>query len=105
MAFTGIVSVVYGTPDATGAAYARATPHRIGHAAFFWYFKNPLGGMMEYFCDPDYVTGKWQPHNYKVNRFSEWHLADGIKVPNVHHGGPVRPSLAMAKAIDKAAVA
>lgn len=68
-------------------------------SAYFWYFRNPLGGMMEYFCDPDYVTEKWQPHNYKVNRFSEWHLADGIKVPE---GGPMRPSLAMAKSIDSA---
>ena len=74
-------------------------------SAYFWYFKNPLGGMMEYFCDPDYVTEKWQPHNYKVNRFSEWHLGDGIKVPQDMH---MRPSLAMAKSIasdtaDKAA--
>ncbi len=68
-------------------------------SAYFWYFRNPLGGMMEYFCDPDFVTEKWQPHNYKMNRFSEWHLADGIHVPE---GGPVRPSLAMAKAIDEA---
>ena len=69
-------------------------------SAYFWYFRNPLGGMMEYFCDPDYVTEKWQPHNYKVNRFSEWHLADGIKVPQDMH---MRPSLAMAKSITAAA--
>jgi catechol 2,3-dioxygenase-like lactoylglutathione lyase family enzyme len=69
-------------------------------SAYFWYFRNPLGGMMEYFCDPDYVTEKWRPHNYRVNRFSEWHLADGIQVPQ---DGPVRPSLAMAKSIEKAA--
>lgn len=66
-------------------------------SAYFWYFRNPLGGMMEYFCDPDYVTEKWQPHNYKVNRFSEWHLSDGIKVPQDKQ---TRPSLAMAKSID-----
>lgn len=65
-------------------------------SAYFWYFRNPLGGMMEYFCDPDFITEKWRPHNYRVNRFSEWHLADGIKVPE---GGPMRPSLAMAKSI------
>lgn len=69
-------------------------------SAYFWYFRNPLGGMMEYFCDPDYVTEKWRPHNYKVNRFSEWHLADGIQVPQDMH---MRPSLAMAKSIAAAA--
>lgn len=71
-------------------------------SAYFWYFRNPLGGMMEYFCDPDVVTEKWQPHNYKVNRFSEWHLADGIQVPQDMH---MRPSLAMAKSINSAGTA
>jgi catechol 2,3-dioxygenase-like lactoylglutathione lyase family enzyme len=65
-------------------------------SAYFWYFRNPLGGMIEYFCDPDFVTSKWKPSNYRVNRFSEWHLADGIKRVDDGHA---RPSLAMAKAI------
>ena len=69
-------------------------------SAYFWYFRNPLGGMMEYFCDPDFVTEKWQPHNYKVNCFSEWHLADGIQVPRDMQ---LRPSRAMAKSINAAA--
>jgi len=66
-------------------------------SAYFWYFRNPLGGMIEYFCDPDFVTAKWKPTNYRVNRFSEWHLADGIKQAGDLHA---RPSLAMAKAIE-----
>lgn len=64
-------------------------------SAYFWYFRNPLGGMIEYFCDPDFVTPRWKPTNYRVNRFSEWHLADGIKQVNDGHS---RPSLATAKA-------
>ena len=65
-------------------------------SAYFWYFKNPLGGAIEYFCDPDQVTGAWKPHNYRVNRFSEWHLADGLgKVDD----GQARPSLAAVKAL------
>lgn len=61
-------------------------------SAYFWYFKNPLGGAIEYFCDPDYVTERWKPNNYRVNRFSEWHLAAGL-------GGPsdvqlLRPAMA-----------
>ena len=63
-------------------------------SAYFWYFRNPLGGMMEYFCDPDFVTPKWRPTNYRVNRFSEWHLVDGIRQVDDGH---VRPSLATAK--------
>ncbi len=63
-------------------------------SAYFWYFRNPLGGMIEYFCDPDFVTPNWKPTNYRVNRFSEWHLADGIKQVDDGH---LRPSLATAK--------
>jgi hypothetical protein len=50
--------------------------------------------MIEYFCDPDFLTPKWNPTNYRLNRFSEWHLADGI---NQVADGYVRPSLATAK--------
>lgn len=63
-------------------------------SAYFWYFRNPLGGMIEYFCDPDFLTPRWKPTNYRLNRFSEWHLADGIK--QLDDGHP-RPSLATAK--------
>jgi catechol 2,3-dioxygenase-like lactoylglutathione lyase family enzyme len=66
-------------------------------SAYFWYFKNPLGGSIEYFCDPDYVTEKWKPRQFRVNRFSEWHLPKGIgEKPE----GRMAPSLATAKAIE-----
>jgi catechol 2,3-dioxygenase-like lactoylglutathione lyase family enzyme len=47
-------------------------------SAYFWYFRNPCEGAVEYFTDSDYVTEDWKPHNFTVNRFSEWHLVDGI---------------------------
>jgi catechol 2,3-dioxygenase-like lactoylglutathione lyase family enzyme len=68
-------------------------------SAYFWYFKNPLGGAVEYFCDADYVTERWKPHQYRVNRFSEWHLIDGIVQKD---DGKIRPSLAAVKAMAKA---
>jgi len=67
-------------------------------SAYFWYFKNPHGGSIEYFCDPDYVTEQWKPHQYRVNRFSEWHLPDGIQQVD---DGKKRPSLAVAVEIEK----
>ena len=66
-------------------------------SAYFWYFRNPLGGAVEYYCDPDFVTEDWKPHHYRVNRFSEWHLTGGIPPPPVD---PNRPSLAAARSIE-----
>jgi catechol-2,3-dioxygenase len=65
-------------------------------SAYFWYFKNPLGGAIEYFCDSDYVNADWKPRQYRINRFSEWHLADGIVQRD---DGKIRPSLAAAQAM------
>ena len=71
-------------------------------SAYFWYFRNPLGGAIEYFCDPDYVTERWKPRNFRVNRFSEWHLPAGLPLKADGH---VRPSLAAVKAIEAAGAA
>jgi catechol 2,3-dioxygenase-like lactoylglutathione lyase family enzyme len=68
-------------------------------SAYFWYFRNPLGGAVEYYCDPDFVTEDWKPHHYRVNRFSEWHLTEGIPPPPAD---PNRPSLAAARSIEAA---
>ena len=62
-------------------------------SAYFWYFKNPCGGAVEYFSDSDYLTADWKPHNYKINKFSEWHLVDGI---HQQDDGRVRPSMSAA---------
>ncbi len=50
-------------------------------SAYFWYFKNPCGGAIEYFADEDFVTPKWRPRNLKVvpENFAEWALSDGLR--------------------------
>lgn len=68
-------------------------------SAYFWYFANPLGGMLEYFSNPDFVTEAWKPSNFRVNRFSEWHLVDGLPVPRETIA---RPSLKSVKAMTAA---
>jgi len=68
-------------------------------SAYFWYFANPLGGMLEYFSNPDFVTEAWKPTNFRVNRFSEWHLVDGLPAPRETI---MRPSLKTAKAMSNA---
>jgi len=65
-------------------------------SAYFWYFANPLGGMLEYFSNPDFVTEAWKPTNFRVNRFSEWHLVDGLPVPRETI---LRPSLKGARSM------
>ena len=64
-------------------------------SAYFWYFKNPFGGAIEYFSDPDFVTEAWKPTAYRVNRFSEWHVVDGV---GQAVDGRVRPSMAASQA-------
>lgn len=63
-------------------------------SAYFWYFKTPCGGAFEYFADSDFCTERWKPTSFRVNRFSEWHLVDGIPEPKEH--SVARPSLAAA---------
>jgi catechol 2,3-dioxygenase-like lactoylglutathione lyase family enzyme len=63
-------------------------------SAYFWYVKTPLGGAFEYFSDSDFVTGNWKPVSFRENRFSEWHLVDGIPAPE--EGYRDRPSLSNA---------
>jgi catechol 2,3-dioxygenase-like lactoylglutathione lyase family enzyme len=89
-----------------GLAFSkRGWPTQVGpgrhpiSSAYFWYFQNPMGGGIEYFCDPDFVTEKWKPHQYRVNRFSEWHLPQGIVQID---DGKMRPSLATVKAMNHA---
>ena len=50
-------------------------------SAYFWYFKNPCGGAIEYFADEDYVTPKWKPRDLPVvpENFAEWALSDGLR--------------------------
>jgi len=49
-------------------------------SAYFWYFKNPCGGMTEYFCDMDVPDSKWKPKKIPPSpaTFAEWALPEGI---------------------------
>ncbi len=63
-------------------------------SAYFWYFKNPLGGAIEYFSDTDIATEAWEPVDFQENRFSEWHLSRGIPMPDT---SLFKPSIAIAR--------
>ena len=49
-------------------------------SAFFWYFHSPLGGLVEYYADEDYLTGDWQPrqHESTPENYAEWAIVEGI---------------------------
>jgi catechol 2,3-dioxygenase-like lactoylglutathione lyase family enzyme len=49
--------------------------------AYYWYFRNPCGGAVEYFADADFPDEKWRPRNYTPGRstFAEWSLLDGLE--------------------------
>lgn len=49
-------------------------------SAFFWYFKNPAGALVEYYSDEDELTGDWQPRDFEPGPtvFAEWAIAGGI---------------------------
>ena len=49
-------------------------------SCYFWYFKAPVGGANEYFCDEDYCTKNWKPKVWDPapETFAEWLLPKGI---------------------------
>ena len=49
-------------------------------SCYFWYFKNPCGGNIEYFVDEDYCTENWKPKHWDPapDMFAEWALGDGL---------------------------
>lgn len=49
--------------------------------AYYWYFRNPCGGAVEYFADADFPDETWKPRNYEPKRstFAEWSLLDGLE--------------------------
>lgn len=50
-------------------------------SCYFWYFKNPCGGSVEYFADMDSLTSAWQPREMPQTPewFAEWALASGLR--------------------------
>jgi len=49
-------------------------------SAFFWYFKNPAGALVEYYADEDHLTAEWEPRTFEPGPtvFAEWAIAGGI---------------------------
>lgn len=49
-------------------------------SAYFWYFKNPAGALVEYYADEDELTENWQPRDFEPGPtiFAEWAVAGGL---------------------------
>lgn len=49
-------------------------------SAYFWYFRNPAGGLIEYYADEDQLTGEWQPREFEPGPtvFAEWAVDGGL---------------------------
>ncbi len=49
-------------------------------SAYFWYFKNPAGALIEYYADEDQLTAEWEPRDFTPGPtvFAEWAIAGGI---------------------------
>lgn len=49
-------------------------------SAYFWYFRNPAGGLIEYYADEDHLTADWAPQEFEPGptRFAEWAVAGGL---------------------------
>ena len=63
-------------------------------SAYFWYFENPCGGLIEYNADEDYLTGQWQERSFEPGPtvFAEWAIDGGIdgntrRQPNAQASG------------------
>lgn len=49
-------------------------------SAYFWYFQNPCGALIEYYADEDYLTPEWQPREFEPGptTFAEWAVDGGL---------------------------
>ncbi len=63
-------------------------------SAYFWYFVNPCGGLIEYNADEDKLTGNWQARDFEPGPtvFAEWAIDGGLdgntrRQPNVAASG------------------
>ena len=50
-------------------------------SAYFWYFKNPIGGQVEYFADMDFLDASWEPREPQPepSTIAEWALPRGAR--------------------------
>lgn len=49
-------------------------------SAFFWYFHNPAGGLVEYYADEDMLTEAWEARDFTPAPavYAEWAITGGI---------------------------
>jgi catechol 2,3-dioxygenase-like lactoylglutathione lyase family enzyme len=49
-------------------------------SAYFWYFRNPAGALVEYYADEDELTADWQPRDFEPGPtvFAEWAIEGGL---------------------------
>jgi len=49
-------------------------------SAYFWYFQNPAGGLIEYYSDEDELDADWEPREFEPapTRFAEWAVEGGL---------------------------
>ena len=49
-------------------------------SAYFWYFQNPCGGLIEYNADEDKLTPNWQAREFEPGPtvFAEWAIDGGL---------------------------
>jgi len=49
-------------------------------SAYFWYFQNPAGALIEYYADEDELTPEWQARDFEPGPlvFAEWAVDGGI---------------------------
>ena len=49
-------------------------------SAYFWYFQNPCGGLIEYNADEDKLTSRWQAREFEPGPtvFAEWAIDGGL---------------------------
>jgi catechol 2,3-dioxygenase-like lactoylglutathione lyase family enzyme len=63
-------------------------------SAYFWYFDNPAGGLIEYNADEDHLTEAWQARSFEPGPtvFAEWAVDGGIdghtrRQPKIENSG------------------
>ncbi len=49
-------------------------------SAYFWYFQNPAGGLIEYYADEDQLNEDWEAREFEPapTRFAEWAVDGGL---------------------------
>jgi catechol 2,3-dioxygenase-like lactoylglutathione lyase family enzyme len=59
-------------------------------SAYFWYFQNPAGALVEYYADEDQLTPAWQPRAFEPGPtvFAEWAVAGGLDGHTRRQKGP-----------------